>query len=67
MPFIYSMLRARLVFDQAKIHEKYGDIVRIAPDEISFANEEAWTDIYTFRRGHKRATKDPAVFVGNDA
>ncbi|RWA06357.1 hypothetical protein EKO27_g8754 [Xylaria grammica] len=33
-----------LVIDVRKSHEKYGDVVRIAPDEVSFAREEAWVD-----------------------
>ncbi|GAM43756.1 RNA polymerase II mediator complex component [Talaromyces pinophilus] len=34
----------------------------MAPDEVSFASEEAWHDIYTWRAGHKRAIRDPAFF-----
>ncbi|KAF2027984.1 benzoate 4-monooxygenase cytochrome-like protein P450 [Setomelanomma holmii] len=29
-----------------ELHEKYGPIVRVAPDELSFINAEAWKDIY---------------------
>ena len=58
------MLTAKLIHDQQRIHEQYGDVVRIAPDEVSFAKEEAWDDIYSFRRGHKRALRDPCVQVG---
>jgi cytochrome P450 len=29
-----------------KLHRKYGDVVRIAPDEISFIDPQAWKDIY---------------------
>jgi cytochrome P450 len=29
-----------------RLHEQYGDVVRIAPDELSFANPQAWRDIY---------------------
>lgn len=32
--------------DVAELHRRYGDIVRIAPDEVSFAKPEAWEDIY---------------------
>ena len=35
----------------------------MAPDEISFASEEAWNDIYAWRKGHKRAIRDPAFSV----
>ncbi|KAF2687791.1 cytochrome P450 [Lentithecium fluviatile CBS 122367] len=33
-------------------HEKYGDVVRVAPNEVSFiSGEPAWQDIYGFHRG----------------
>lgn len=49
-----------------KSHEKYGDVVRIAPNELSFiSGETAWQDIYSLRTG-KRDTgaylKDPMFF-----
>ncbi|KAJ5600985.1 cytochrome P450 monooxygenase [Penicillium hetheringtonii] len=28
------------------LHERYGDVVRIAPDELSYSDEQAWKDIY---------------------
>jgi aspirochlorine biosynthesis cytochrome P450 monooxygenase len=31
------------------IHTKYGPIVRLAPDELSFTNPEAWPQIYNSR------------------
>jgi cytochrome P450 len=52
-----------LIQRQREIHEKYGKICRIAPDEISFANEESWDDIYAFRKGHRRALRDKAFFT----
>ncbi|TGO48983.1 hypothetical protein BCON_0224g00100 [Botryotinia convoluta] len=47
-----------------KIHEKYGDVVRLAPNEISFTKEEAWNDIYVHRPGHADPTKDPVWYKG---
>ncbi|ORY03149.1 isotrichodermin C-15 hydroxylase [Clohesyomyces aquaticus] len=66
LPFIYNLLRGTLIQRQREIHERYGKICRIAPDEISFANEQSWDDIYTFRRGHKRAVRDKAFFTAPD-
>ncbi|KAF7180412.1 hypothetical protein CNMCM7691_009580 [Aspergillus felis] len=28
------------------MHQRYGDIVRVAPDELSFAHPDAWSDIH---------------------
>ena len=41
------------------IHLKYGPIVRIAPDEISFAKAEGWPDIFQTRAGHLSFPKNP--------
>jgi cytochrome P450 len=29
-----------------RLHKEYGDVVRISPDELSFAHPQAWRDIY---------------------
>jgi cytochrome P450 len=47
------------VKDVEKIHRKYGRIVRIAPNEISFAHVNAWTEIFQGRPGHAQYLKDP--------
>ena len=47
------------------IHEEYGDVVRIGPDELSFTNPVAWRDIYpkNFIRPSQYKDKPP----GKDA
>ncbi|KAI9691409.1 MAG: hypothetical protein M1820_009681 [Bogoriella megaspora] len=42
------------------LHLKYGEIVRIAPNELSFSGAGAWKDIYGFRNGLPENRKDPA-------
>jgi cytochrome P450 len=41
------MVRGNLVRDSRKIHERYGDVVRTAPDEVSFASKEAYLEIFS--------------------
>lgn len=43
---MFSLWSGWLHTDVQDIHRRYGDIVRIAPDEVSFARPEAWQDIY---------------------
>ncbi|GFF65623.1 isotrichodermin C-15 hydroxylase [Aspergillus lentulus] len=61
-----------------KLHQKYGDVVRIAPDELSFTAGDAWKAIYGTRPGHGQKSKDfrfysptpggaPSIIVSNDA
>ncbi|KAF4910609.1 Trichothecene C-15 hydroxylase [Colletotrichum fructicola] len=33
-----------------QLHEKYGDIVRVAPDELVFCSPDAWKEIYGRRK-----------------
>ncbi|TVY78561.1 Versicolorin B desaturase [Lachnellula suecica] len=60
--FINSLIRGNLVRDVRDIHEKYGDVVRLAPDELSFAREDTWHDVYTKRAGHQQFLKNPVFF-----
>lgn len=34
------------------MHQKYGDVVRITPDQLAFANPQAWKDIMGHRPAH---------------
>ncbi|SMR59365.1 unnamed protein product [Zymoseptoria tritici ST99CH_1E4] len=44
---LYSMWMGREATDVAKLHQKYGDTVRLAPDLIAFLGEgDLWKDIY---------------------
>jgi hypothetical protein len=40
------------------MHEKYGPVVRLAPDELSFASADAWKDIYGHRTGLQHRGQD---------
>ncbi|KAJ1337314.1 aspirochlorine biosynthesis cytochrome P450 monooxygenase [Microdochium nivale] len=66
-PFYYAMLQLRGTCpqDTAKMHRKYGPIVRISANELSFTYPGAWKDIF----GHRKADqpemkKDPRFFAG---
>lgn len=48
-------------------HQKYGDYVRVAPDEISTISPGAWTDIYGYRRNNRGGLpKDYVKFYRTD-
>lgn len=42
----YKFARGELIFAMKSLHDAYGPVVRIAPNELSFINPEAWKDIY---------------------
>ena len=39
------------------LHEEYGEIVRVKPDQLSFITETAWSDIYMHRQGRPQFQK----------
>ncbi|CAG9996205.1 unnamed protein product [Clonostachys byssicola] len=50
-----------------ELHEKYGDIVRIAPNQLSFGYPEAWEGMMGHRkRGQDENGKDPDFWRGDD-
>ncbi|KIW03534.1 uncharacterized protein PV09_05295 [Verruconis gallopava] len=48
------------------LHDKYGDVVRWGPNEVSFACKEAWKDIYDRRKDGKILIKDPLFYRTDD-
>jgi cytochrome P450 len=45
IPYSYKCLRGTLPFDILDLHERFGDILRVAPDELAVADPNAWKDI----------------------
>lgn len=42
----YKFLSGDLIFAMKTLHDTYGPVVRITPNELSFVSPEAWKDIY---------------------
>ena len=42
-------MRGTRVSWTTELHKKFGDVVRLQPDELSFTKSQAWTDIYASR------------------
>jgi cytochrome P450 len=40
------------------LHEKYGPIVRLAPNELSFIQGKAWKDIYGYHSGYEMTKEE---------
>jgi cytochrome P450 len=60
LPYIISLFRGELVHDTYTLHEKYGDVVRIAPNELSYTKTQAWADIHCPRAGHQLFPRNPS-------
>lgn len=59
----YNGFTGYLPYRIAEIHDKYGPIVRLAPDEISFITASAWGDIYMKHPGKPQLGKSPFDFL----
>lgn len=53
--------------DIKRLHDTYGDVVRLAPDELSFIDPAAWTDIYpkNFLRPDQYKDQPPGKTASN--
>lgn len=58
LPFALSLIRGNIVHDMGRISRKYGPVVRVAPNEVTFALPEAWNDILVARPNRQRFLKD---------
>jgi cytochrome P450 len=59
-----NMMGGKLDFKIRAHHEKYGDVVRLGPNDISFICPEAWKDIYG--HGHAELPKSFPKGTGMD-
>lgn len=50
LPWNYVNLKGRISWRIRDLHDQYGPIVRIAPDELSFTSSAAWKKIYGQRK-----------------
>ncbi|KAL1623127.1 hypothetical protein SLS54_004613 [Diplodia seriata] len=67
----YHVYKGTITFLVHELHQKYGPVVRIAPDELVYTNAEAWRDIYGHRNGvpenpkHTSRDNDPDTTYPN--
>lgn len=54
LTYFYKHVNGTLPFDLLDMHRKYGNIVRVAPDELSLSHPDAWNDVM----GHKTGTEE---------
>ncbi|KAK0752828.1 cytochrome P450 [Schizothecium vesticola] len=62
LPFLLSLMRGRITHDLAALHRRHGPIVRITPDEVSFTDPSAWSDILQPKPGGRHFTKHPSWY-----
>ncbi|KAJ0136936.1 Uncharacterized protein HZ326_20054 [Fusarium oxysporum f. sp. albedinis] len=58
IPSMNALARGKLAYAVADLHEQYGHVVRIAPNEISFTEPDAWKDICGHRVGASKGHEE---------
>ncbi|KAL7952883.1 cytochrome P450 [Trichoderma compactum] len=69
IPHLIATIQGKQLPWQVELHEKYGGIVRVAPDALTVVDERGWTDILGSTKAAKHGmAKDPrlAALVGDD-
>lgn len=62
-----TLVRGTIPFSIYELHVKYGDVVRVAPDELAYNDFRAWKDIYGIRAGKSEIPKDPNFYENTAA
>jgi hypothetical protein len=63
LPGVIWTMQGRVPMNTRRLHDKYGPVVRLSPNELCFNSTQAWTDIYGHRTGRRDYAKDP-IHVG---
>ena len=66
IPYVWTLVKGDLTQKTHEIHERYGPIVRLAPNELSFIDGQAWYDIYDHHQGHLNFPKNPLWMAPGD-
>jgi len=63
----FALIYGNQAFYTQQLHDHYGDVVRMAPNELSYANGEAWKDIHGHAVAGKtlKFTKEPGFYHQN--
>ncbi|KAI0199510.1 cytochrome p450 monooxygenase [Astrocystis sublimbata] len=67
LPYIITQLQGKLPFKVLEWSDKYGPVIRLAPDELAYTHPDAWQHIYGHHTGakvggHEEFPKSPHTY-----
>jgi cytochrome P450 len=62
----FEVISGKSQFHLKEFHEKYGPVVRIGPNELSYTDSRVWKDVYQSRYGQAQMQKDPLHYQKHD-
>ena len=66
IPYVWVLIKGDLTQRTHELHQRYGPIVRLAPNELSFIDGQAWYDIYDHHQGRPNFPKNPLWMAPGD-
>ena len=66
IPYVWTLAKGNLTQQTEAFHDQYGHVVRIAPNELSFIDGQAWQDIYAHHQGRSNFPKNPLWMAPGD-
>ncbi|KAE8374210.1 cytochrome P450 [Aspergillus bertholletiae] len=64
VPWSFKLISGKSIFKVMELHERYGEIVRIAPNELLFQSSRAWDDIMGHRKWPvEENAKEPLLYT----
>ncbi|KAK8093445.1 cytochrome P450 [Apiospora hydei] len=65
IPYDIANARGDAVTVLARLHDKYGPVVRVRPTELSYIDGHVWKDVYGFRSGKEEWFKGDVIHYLN--
>ncbi|KAF2141262.1 uncharacterized protein K452DRAFT_359056 [Aplosporella prunicola CBS 121167] len=66
LPWIISLWKGESAHYYRRLHEQYGEVVRVNSNELSYTNAAAWKDIYGHRTAGRESFEKDKTFLGSD-
>ncbi|KAK4187692.1 cytochrome P450 monooxygenase [Podospora australis] len=64
IPYTYHWMNGRMGYVLRDLHEEFGDVIRVAPNRVSFTHPDAWRDVRGHRKpGQLENGKDPIFYA----
>ncbi|KAJ3577291.1 hypothetical protein NPX13_g3277 [Xylaria arbuscula] len=65
LPYTISIFRGNATHNIKELHDKYGQVVRVTPNSLSYTCSQAWSDIYALKQSGQSGNlpKDPKFYV----
>lgn len=60
VPYWIASLRGDQIYFMKRLHDQYGTVVRLSPDELSYTDAQAWKDIYGYQKGRMENLRTPS-------